>query len=335
MSSQPRTVALFYDGYETQALDRPLGRFQSGTRRRLRAAWRRIKRVQVDTGYFTAFLNLKRSLETQGVTVRVNDFAYARAHPSEPIGISGYPRVFERVRLPNPAVFGPGYVPPPDEVEAVMARCNIKVMTLPSEWPCRLWADRLGAGAQPMSVAIDLDAWPDLSSEPKTLDLLVYDKIRWHRAEREADLLEPFLALARARGLRVRVLRYGHHHLSQFKEALAAARGLVFLCEHETQGLAYQEAMASGVPVLAWDEGVLVDPHQGRFAPSDLRVSSVPYFDARCGLTFAKSEMEARFDAFLAGLNSFNPRAYVAEALSPEAGARRYLALLEQARRAA
>jgi hypothetical protein len=330
-----RTVALFYDGYETQALDRPLGRLQSEARRRARAAWRTLRRVQVNTGYFTAFRNLVRSLEAQGVAVRVNDFAHARAHPSEPIGISGYPRVFERVRLPNPAVFGPGYVPPPDEVEAVMARCNIKVVTLPSDWPCRLWADRLGAAAQPMFVAVDLAAWPDLSGRPKTLDLVVYDKIRWNRAAREADLLEPFLALARARGLRVRVLRYGHHHLSQFKEALGAARGLVFLCEHETQGLAYQEALASGVPVLAWDEGVLVDPHQGRFAPPGLRVSSVPYFDARCGLTFAKAGMEARLDAFLAGLDGFSPRAYVAEALSPEAGARRYLALLEQARAAA
>ncbi|WP_428929735.1 glycosyltransferase [Marinibacterium sp. SX1] len=335
MMADPRSVALFYDGFETQALEVPFGSLKSEARRHARAAWRRLRGLQVNTGYFTAFNNLRRSLEARGIEVRVNDFAWARANPKEPIGISGFPRVFDRVHLPNPAVFGPGYVPPPDEIEKIMARCNIKVVTLPSEWPCGLWRDKLGEVAQPMFVAIDLAAWPDTSQMEKPLDLIVYDKIRWRLEDRAADLRDPLLAALDARGLRYRVLRYGAHHLSQFRQALRDARGLVFLCEHETQGLAYQEAMASGLPILAWDEGELVDPHQGRFAPPGLRVSSVPYFDARCGLTFTRETMIDQLDAFMQAIDGFSPRAYVAEALSPEAGAARYLTLLQQARAAA
>ncbi|MEM8579873.1 MAG: hypothetical protein AAGF50_01590 [Pseudomonadota bacterium] len=332
MNTFPRTVALFYDGFETQALDRPFGQMQSEARRYLRTMWRAGRGLQVNTGYFTAFVNLRRSLEAQSIKVLVNDFAFARANPDTPVGISGYPKVFERVRLPNPAVFGPGYVPPPGEVEAIMGQCNIKIVTLPSEWPCKLWRPALGDQVQPLFVAIDSEKWIDLSIRPKSLDLVVYDKIRWNRDARSEDLLRPFLALLDICGITYRVLRYGHHHISQFRKALNDARGLAFLCEHETQGLAYQEAMASGIPVLAWDEGILVDPHQSSFAPADIEVSSVPYFDERCGLKFTRQSMEAKIEEFMQKLGSFKPRSYIQEVLSLKAGASRYLSLLERAK---
>jgi hypothetical protein len=112
-------------------------------------------------------------------------------------------------------------------------------------------------------------------------------------------------------------LRYGAHHLGQFRNALSRAHAMIFLCEHETQGIAYQEAMASNVPVLALDEGVLVDPEQKRFARSDLRVSSVPYFDATCGepqrsrerTHFRSSELtqQVRIDLWSVGQTSRYP----------------------------
>ncbi len=116
------TVALFYDGYEAQANDGPFGRLISDLRGQARKTYRLLRKKQIYTGYYTAFLNLKSSLESVGITVRVNDFAYARENPDQPIGISGFPGVFGKVILKNPAVFGPGLVPPPDEVEGVMQR---------------------------------------------------------------------------------------------------------------------------------------------------------------------------------------------------------------------
>ena len=326
------TIALFYHGFERHANDGPLGSIKSQLRAAARVAYRTARKKQLYTGYYTAFLNLKRSLEAKGHTVRVNDFNYARSHPNEPIGISGYPEVYERVRLPNPAVFGPGFVPAPDKVEAVIQACNLQVVTLPSEWPCKIWRPTLGDRVHPMFVAIDVDAWPDLSKNAKSTDFLIYDKIRWAREERENDVLKPFIAQLEAKGLTYEILRYGHHHLSQFKEALSRSRALAFICEHETQGLAYQEALASNVPVFAWDEGVLVDPYQSKLAPDGLRVSSVPYFDSRCGHVFQKAQLPAQLDAFLAEREGFRPRDYVLEHLNFDAGATRYLSLLEMAK---
>ena len=327
--SQPRTIALFYDGYEAQANDAPFGRLKSDIRGALRQAYRRASNLQPYTGFYTAFLNLKRSLEAAGIKVRVNDFAYARANPNMPIGITGFPSVYDKVRLPNPAMFGPGEVPLPENAPAIAAACNLKIVTQPSEWYCEIWREALGDRVRPMFVGIDTAQWPDQSAHAKDIDVIVYDKIRWHYDVRKADVLDPLLAHLDARGLSYVVLRYGHHHLGQYRAALARARSMAFICEHETQGLAYQEAMSSGVPIFAWDEGELVSPSERKLAPPDIGVSSVPYFDARCGRKFKKADIQAEFDAFWAAKDGYAPRDYVLQQLSLDAGARRYLELFD------
>jgi hypothetical protein len=50
-------------------------------------------------------------------------------------------------------------------------------------------------------------------------------------------------------------VRYKFHDHYSYRRLLQRSRALVFLCEHETQAIAYQEALASNVPVLAWDNG--------------------------------------------------------------------------------
>ncbi len=326
-SDTPREINLFYDGFEKQARDIPFGRLRSDIREELRTRYRMMRGVQPYTGFYTAFRNLKRSLESRGINVRVNDFGHVRKNPKMPVGLSGFASVFDHVLLENPAIFGPGEVPLPDKVMPVVEQNHLKVVTQPSEWYCALWRDVLGDRIHPMPVAIDTEAWPNLSGHAKTLDVIVYDKIRWNRPEREADLLKPLLAHLKARKLSYEVLRYGHHGLDQFRSSLARGRVMVFICEHETQGLAYQEAMSSGVPILAWDDRQLVSPSDRKLAPEGLAVSSVPYFDERCGRRARLSEMCEAFDLFWEEKDSYAPRDYVVENLNLAAGAARYLEL--------
>ncbi|ARJ68956.1 glycosyltransferase [Paracoccus contaminans] len=326
-----RTVDLFYHGYEIKALDRPLGRMQSNMHLAARTIYRHVRGRQLYTGFYTAFTNLRRGLEAVGVDVRINDFSHARRNPRMPIGICGFPGVFEKVTLPNPAVFGPGYVPPADQIEAVTGKCNIAIFTQPSEWPCAALRPALGDRIQPLFAPIILDRWPDVSAAPKTHDVLIYDKIHWHRDELVPRISDRLKQHFKEKGLSFHGLRYGSHRSRDFRAALKASRAVAFLSHHETQGLAYQEAMASGLPVFVWNEGKFMDPQDQQTTGISPAVSSAPYFDERCGMMFTETDIETSFDEFWNSRQRFRPREFVSEVLSPQQCARIYLALLDRA----
>lgn len=328
----PSTIALFYDGFERQADEGVWGQLRSNLRGLARAGYRTARRKQVHTGFYTAFRGLVDSLRANGVAVRVNDFGYARAHRDAPVGLAGYPSVWDKVDLPNPIIFGPGDYGSGAPARALAARPNVKILTQPCQWAVDINRQWAGDKGETYFAGIDTDVWFDRSAAPKSVDVLVYDKIRWHRETRVASVLERTLDALRRKGLTYRVLRYGHHHVSAFRTGLSEARTMLFLCEHETQGIAYQEALSSGVPVLAWDEGVPVDPNMIAIAPPDLRVSTVPYFDTRCGLTFRLDAFETRLDEFWDRRSGYRPRDYVLDALSLERSGQRYLDLYRLAR---
>ena len=317
MSDHAKTVLLFYDGYEVRAADSLPGFLYAQARRGARYAVRNLRGLQVRTGFYTAFRSLAKSLRVAGYEVRVNDFDFARAHPAHPIGLCGYPSVLEKTdALANPRIFGPGDFGPPNGVAAVAADERFKILTHPSSWFVELYRPYCGDKLAVMFVGIDLHQWRSWRDEPKTLDFVIYDKLRWYRDERVPAILERVQHALDARGLSHETLRYGHHNLAHFRATLKPSRAMIFLCEHETQGLAYQEAMAADVPILAWDEGIFVDPGLAPFAQTKLDVKTAPYFDERCGMTFKLEDFEEKLEAFQRARDGFAPRAYVSEALS-------------------
>lgn len=327
MTGKGPLVLLFYDGYERQALPGTLGMIRSQGRRLARYLYRTARGKQARTGFYTAFLSLCQSLRQVGCDVRVNDFAAAQARPGYPIGLCGYPGVLKRVNLPNPVIFGHGDLGFPEAAKLIAAQDRMRILIQPCEWACAFNEPYCGDKLRAFPVGVDAELWR-LPALPKTTDFLVYDKIRWHREERVPAIRDRLIESLRARGHTVTVLRYGHHAQGDYRKALAQSQALLFLCEHETQGIAYQEAMAAGVPVLAWDEGRLVDPLLLKYAP-DLEVSSVPYFDERCGLTFTLANFEAVSDRFWTQRKTFRPRDFVTERLSMRRAGVDYLALYQ------
>jgi glycosyltransferase involved in cell wall biosynthesis len=320
-------VLLFYHGYERYALPGVGGSLYSNGRRIARYAWRSLRRRQVHTGFYTAFLSLVRSLRAAGCNVRINDFAAARARPHYPIGLAGYPGVIEAVDLPNPVVFGHGDLGLPDRTVQIAGQERMRILIQPCQWAVDYNRPYCGDKLRIWPAGVDRYTGPQMALADKPVDFLIYDKIRWHRDQRVPQVLDRVTERLDKIGHSYRVLRYGGHIRSDYDKALKECRALLFLCEHETQGLAYQEAMAASVPVLAWDEGELVDPILRRFASPKLTVSSVPYFDERCGMTFRMDDFEDVLPLFWSRLGSFEPRAYMNERLSIERAANDYLAL--------
>jgi hypothetical protein len=318
-------VLLFYDGYELQAEPTVTGAMFAHARSAARYAYRTMRQRQSWTGFYAAFRSLRQSLRQAGCNVQVNNFALARRHPSYPIGIAGYPSALSKVTLPNPAIFGPGDCGNPEQAPRLLRETPIRRLIQPCEWAASLYRDTCGDSMLVWPAGIDTDAYADASAQRKDIDLLVYDKLRWYREREVPRILERVTQHLDRKGHSYAVLRYGQHRHGRFLNLVRRSRALLFLCEHETQGLACQEAMSCNVPVLAWDEGVLVDPQQQRFIPPGLTVSSVPYFDHRCGERFKIEEFEATFQAFWNKLPRYAPRQYILENLSLSRSATAYL----------
>jgi hypothetical protein len=323
--SKPTKVLLYYDGYELKAREAWSSRLYHYLRCRLRARWRRLRGKQVETGFYVAFRALADGLVRIGCDVRVNDFAAARADPSYPVGLSGYPSILDHADLPNPAIFGPGDPGYPDAAGEWARQSKVRRIIQPSDWFVDYYRPYCGDKMMRCPVGIDIDRIEDASSAPKHIDVLIYDKIRWHRNERVPQVLDRLTAKLDMEGLNYSIVRYGNHTQQTYFAALRAARSMAFLCEHETQGLACEEALAMNIPVFAWEEGQLVDPLQQPFAKPGLVVSNVPYFDERCGRTFKILSMEGDFDVFWRALGTYRPRDYVAETLAPEVVTNIYL----------
>jgi hypothetical protein len=316
-----KTVLLFFADVERDTFVK----HDRHVRRLLRRYYHAFKKGQRVSGFGVAFMLLTRALESQGYRVVVNDRALARRMPQYPVGIAGYPQILDGWDLPNPAVLGPGLLDHPNLSPRLMEDPRFRSYIVPSEWMRAVFEKSYPGRCVLWYAGIDVQQWPDLGAEPKDVDVLVYEKILWDRARKEPAVLEPVLGELRRRGLRIEVLRYGRYLLEDYRALLRRSRSMLFLCEHETQGLAYQEAMASNVPILAWDQGLWLDPQRLRYETQPVRASSVPYFAPQCGETFTGvDDFPAILDRFLARLGSYTPRRYVADNLSLESSARRY-----------
>ena len=323
-----RVVLLFYEDFDRDRMIR-------GDRHVVRAARALVnasRRKQKTTGFRVAYEALARSLRDAGYVVVENDWALARRNPTYPIGIAGYTHVLDRWSLPNPAVLGPGLFDHPKLRPGLMQDARFVRYIVPCRWMVDLFGktyDRLGI----WFAGIDMTEWPDLSKGDKDVDFIVYDKLRWDIEPMRARLRAPIEAELDRRGLSWERLVYRHYDHAQYRALLARSRGLIFLCEHETQGLAYQEAMAANVPVLAWDSGVWHDPLRKDFGEDVVPASSVPYFeDGVTGERFVDAgAFSAALDRFLAGRTKFTPRGWVEEHLSLAASAKAYVELYRAA----
>ncbi len=325
LAQRPDPVALlFFEDFDRD-------RWFRGDRLVVRSArhlWQAVRAGQKQSGFETAFRLLVTALERAGVTVVVGDRRLARENPGAPVGICGYPHIVSGWDLPNPALLGPGLFDHPTDAPHLMDDPRFGAYMVPCEWMKALFEPHWPGKVVVWPCGIDTTVWTESPKERKTVDFLIYDKVTMKRSEYERTLVRPITESLTRRGLRFETIRYREYAPSGYRQALARARCLLFLSETETQGIAYQEALSSGVPVLAWDQGAWLDK-PAHLGPDPVPASSVPYFDDTCGVRFRSvDELEGALDRFLSGPSRYAPRAFIDRHLSLEASAASYLSLL-------
>lgn len=275
---------------------------------------------------------LIKALQQQGYDVHLNNYALAKKNPEYPVGLIGYPLLIEEWSLSNPAILGPGLYDHPSVSPKLMADSRFKYYLVTCQWVEDMFRPYYGARCARWFAGMDTNAWPDTRKNKKTIDVLIYDKIRWNRDEYIPLLLEPILAHLKNCGLSTETIRYQHYDHNTYKTLLAASKTMIFLCEHETQGLAYQEALTSNVPILAWDNGFWLDPSRLDFEPNPVPATSVPYFSPECGERFKDlNDFYPAFEKFFPCSDQYQPRRYVEQNLSFAASAQKYMEHYNQA----
>jgi glycosyltransferase involved in cell wall biosynthesis len=280
-------------------------------------------------GQMMVALELMRGLDLLNLPYRFNDYNYARKHPNELIGVIGKSHLFAEKHFKNPILFGASiFSHPSQEPDLINKYPNIKQILVPGDWMKKMFEPFYGNIVKSWPVGIDTRKWSPAIKKEIKYDFLIYDKIRWKHNLFEENLINPIKTILDQNNLSYTSIVYGQYNHQQLLEKIATSKAVIFLCEHETQGLAYQQILATNTPILAYDqEEFWLDPafypHQVKYGP----VSSVPYWDDRCGLKFntitAFGTVLASFqDNLIQG--NFSPRNYILENLSLESCALAY-----------
>lgn len=231
----------------------------------------------------------------------------------------GLDKLVKKVKV----VIGPNLFVMPRDIPSTIHIPREVLYLHPSPWAAEAW--RL-AGFNDCTldywpVGIDSNTFPPRDSDPKSLNqVLLYYKNRDGLGMNGADQIE---AILKQQGINYQRINYGSYKQEDYLKALAKSRYVIWYGRQESQGLALQEALAMGCPILVYDVRTIgEDDGSGyEWTPSEKAIpaSSAPYFDERCGLkVWSMEDLQAGLAVMEERWADFAPCDYVRQHLSLE-----------------
>jgi len=193
-----------------------------------------------------------------------------------------------------------------------------KKIIAPSEWVKNKFITKFNLPKDKLAV------WPVGIEEFNNIrevnyDCLIYFK---RRDQSELDAVKKFLV---SNGLSYRMVEYGTYGEDGFKQIVNGAKFCFLINGTESQGIAVQEIMSMGVPIIAWDIKEWLDQGEAYRVPA----TSIPYWDDRCGEVFFNiDDLEVTFSKFYATLDKYDPKAFIKDNLSFECSVKTLLDIL-------
>ena len=181
-----------------------------------------------------------------------------------------------------------------------------KFLITPSQWVKDLYVSKFGFPEN------KIRNWPVGIEEFNNIrevnyDCLIYFK---RRDQSELEVVKKFLV---SKGLSYRMVEYGGYSEDGFKQLVNNAKFCFLINGTESHGIAVQEIMSMGVPIIAWDIEEWLDQGESYRVPA----TSIPYWDERCGeVFFNKDELEETFSKFYATINEYDPKSFIRDNLS-------------------
>lgn len=301
----------------------------------IRPLIRKILRKKVHfSGMELVVKNFQIGLERKNISYNFNKYSFTIKKGEKIICFGLGENGLSGIGKNNPIIAAIGF-PMPHEIPDLCERYNVKRYLQHSEWVLNL---AKSAGLYPDSVfdtwsaGIDTIEWQDTGNLRKDIDVLIYNKLYWSDRDYNSELLLPITEYLKANGIIYEIVQYGKYLKNDYKKLLSRSSSLLFLSAHESQGFAYLEALASNVPVFAWNPGVWLDPVRFNYNRPLVPATSVPFFDVNCGDTFIDiSEFYRNFPVFLEKTKQgeYSPRGYILDNLTIEKSTEKMLAIYD------
>jgi len=193
-----------------------------------------------------------------------------------------------------------------------------KKIIAPSEWVKNKFITKFNLPEEKLAVwPVGIEEFNNIR-EPN-YDCLIYFK---RREQKELDAVKQFLD---NKNLSYKMVEYGGYGEDGFKQLVNSAKFCFLINGTESQGIAVQEIMSMGVPIIAWDIKEWLDQGEAYRVPA----TSIPYWDERCGEVFFNIEdLEVTFSKFYATLGQYDPKAFIKDNLSFECSVKTLLDIL-------
>ena len=299
----------------------------------IRAIIRRLIRGKPRPGGVEkVFISLCKGLDNLGVKYFVN-LPFNDLEPNDRVAILGAGKnCLNGYNQPNKILAGIGLMTHPSEWPNLCEQYPVVKYLQHSEWAANVYKPYYGERCGIWAVGIDTEKWKPDESINKSLDVLVYNKIRWDKERVNTELRMPILNYLKANNYSYQEIVYGSYSESNYFKLLQQSKSMIFLCEHESQGIACCEALSMNVPVLAWDNGFCLDPNRFEWGETEIPATSVPVFSESCGekfVSFDDFNLSAGVFFEKVNRNEYSPRNFILENITLEKSAQKFLHFLE------
>jgi hypothetical protein len=226
--------------------------------------------------------------------------------PSIPINAAKYPNI--------KFIFGPHFSVFPDKNQMAIIRSENAIYSQPSEWAAQVWCDSpycQDIQIKQIPFAVDINRFCEMHPINKRNQVFIYYK------NRNPDEIKFVFNILQKRGIGGKVFQYGNYNEAEYLSYLQQSKYGIWIDAHESQGFALEEALSCCVPLLVWNVQSMNQEYRSTYP--DIKATTVPYWDDRCGEVFYNAdEFESKLELFLSKLGTYSPRDYIIENLSSE-----------------
>ena len=170
-------------------------------------------------------------------------------------------------------------------------------------------------------LGIDFDTIVSVPSTKERKKVMVYYK------GRHPSCLQAVLKLLEEKQESVVLIQYGSYKEQDFKDHLQDTKFVLWVGCHESQGFAFQETLASNIPILVWDVQSMYDEYNNGFTYESYKQKGFPLlatttncWSEECGMKiYNEEELEQAVHTMQETYTSFQPREYIQSKLSLQA----------------